>query len=553
MREKLAKKMLVFAVLVCVMFGMSIPVLAEEGDSGIGRVTVADNPADGTLQVWLEYEDDNGNSTALSGGSCFLINEEYVLSNYHIFDLNEIQEGKTIRSAAMERLGLSELKDNDPHLKIKVYANRDMSVTATIHSSVQSQTMDYVAMRLSDKIYDRKPLALGDSSTVTQTQTVNAYGFPVDSIENKEFNTAVDVSATDGSISKLTVGGKADFFEHTAQLNRGNSGGPLVDENKAVIGVNTFTYGNKTDQKYYAVQINANKSVLDTFGISYNNAGEQTVDPGEPVEPIEPVGPSEALVTALRSEITKAKRIDTKAYTDESVKVLNDTIAEAESIANNAQATDAQVTAATADVKEAITSIEEKSGLSPLIIIGIVVLVVIVVVIILIVVFTSGKKKKKKMASASQENIPLPGVPNAKNGPIPPVQNRFVPPYQSEPEGAGETTLLDSGAGETTLLGGASSAYMIRRKNGEKITINSQNFAIGKERRRVNYCISDNTSVSRYHVVITKKGSDYYAVDQKSRNFTFINGVQLSPYQETLLTDRSTLKISDEDFEFRLS
>ena len=88
MREKLAKKMLVFAVLVCVMFGMSIPVLAEEGDSGIGRVTVADNPADGTLQVWLEYEDDNGNSTALSGGSCFLINEEYVLSNYHIFDLN---------------------------------------------------------------------------------------------------------------------------------------------------------------------------------------------------------------------------------------------------------------------------------------------------------------------------------------------------------------------------------------------------------------------------------------------------------------------------------
>ena len=87
--------------------------------------SAAENPADGTLQVWLEYEDDNGNSVALSGGSCFLINEEYVLSNYHIFNLNEeIAPGVTIRSAAMETLGLSELKDNDPHLKIRVYAKR---------------------------------------------------------------------------------------------------------------------------------------------------------------------------------------------------------------------------------------------------------------------------------------------------------------------------------------------------------------------------------------------------------------------------------------------
>ena len=47
----------------------------------------------------------------------------------------------------------------------------------------------------------------------------------------------------------------------------------------------------------------------------------------------------------------------------------------------------------------------------------------------------------------------------------------YAQPYQAEPDGAGETTLLDSGAGETTLLNGAGSAYLIRKKNGEKITI----------------------------------------------------------------------------------
>ena len=319
MGKKLTKKLLVFLTLMCMIIGMNVSVSAETGSTGNTKaISAAENPADGTLQVWLEYEDDNGNSVALSGGSCFLINEEYVLSNYHIFNLNEeIAPGVTIRSAAMETLGLSELKDNDPHLKIRVYANRDMSVLATIHDSVQSQTMDYVAMKLSDKIYDRKPLALGDSSTVQQTQTVNAYGFPEDSIENKEFNTAADVSATDGTISKLTVGGRADFFEHTAQLNHGNSGGPLVDSNKSVIGVNTFTYGNSSDQKYYAVQINAIKSGLDTFGISYINAGAQATtqtpdeeEPEEKEEYINIIENNNTLLLQLVGDILELSKIE---------------------------------------------------------------------------------------------------------------------------------------------------------------------------------------------------------------------------------------------------
>ena len=127
------------------------------------------------------------------------------------------------------------------------------------------------------------------------------------------------------------------------------------------------------------------------------------------------------------------------------------------------------------------------------------------------------------------------------------------PQPQTMPEGAGETTLLDAGAGETTLLSNAGSAYLIRKKNGEKIAVNAQNFKLGKERRKVNYCISDNTSVSRVHCEIVKKGADYYVTDQGATNFTFVNGIQLSPHKETLLSDQSVLKLSDEEFEFHLS
>lgn len=85
MGKKLTKKLLVFLTLMCMIIGMNVSVSAETGSTGNTKaISAAENPADGTLQVWLEYEDDNGNSVALSGGSCFLINEEYVLSNYHM-------------------------------------------------------------------------------------------------------------------------------------------------------------------------------------------------------------------------------------------------------------------------------------------------------------------------------------------------------------------------------------------------------------------------------------------------------------------------------------
>ena len=579
MGQKFIKRLLVLVMAMCMMLTMSVTVLAagEEGTDPIEEDQVqatTDDPTDGILQVYLAYVDDNGTRTLLYGGTCFLINEEYVLSNYHIFNLDEVDNsGVTKREAIMNMLNLDELPNNDPHLKVFVYANRDMSVEATIHESVQSSAMDFVALKLSDKIYDRQPLVLGDSSIMKQQDVVYALGFPSDSIENKEFNTKADVSVVDGTISKVTVREKADVFEHTAPLNSGNSGGPLLNALNEVIGINTFIYGNNVGTKSYTVQINALKSALDTFGIAYtdgvhdraaldggavaSSAGTVNQSGSDDTADTDTEEQNQALLTELNNEISRAKAMDTEGYTEESVQVLNDTIESAEDVAASTDATEAQIQTAIDDVRAAVDGLEEQSGLNIILIAGIgaAVLIIVIIIIVVIVLATSGKKKKANAAGGGN----VPPVP-----PVQPVQNpqpmhqpqMYAPGNGTVPqaEGAGETTLLDSGAGETTLLSGAGGgAYLIRKKNGEKIMITSQNFAIGKERRRVNYCISDNTSVSRFHAVITKKGSDYYIADQKSSNFTFVNGVQLSPYKETLLTDRSTIKLSDEEFEFHLS
>ena len=111
--------------------------------------------------------------------------------------------------------------------------------------------------------------------------------------------------------------------------------------------------------------------------------------------------------------------------------------------------------------------------------------------------------------------------------------------------------MLNDGAGETTVLGNQNAGCtMIRKRNNEKISINKPEFIIGKERRRVDYCISDNNSISRAHAKIKVRAGRCYISDLGSTNCTYVNGVNLSPNQEVILSKGDKIKISDEEFEF---
>ena len=186
-------------------------------------------------------------------------------------------------------------------------------------------------------------------------------------------------------------------------------------------------------------------------------------------------------------------------------------------------------------------------------------------------------KVQKSVASPAQPVVqpqPVMQVPPMQSQPQPTAMQ--VPPMQSQPQPAvtqvppmqtqsqqpvmSETTVLVSPMiGETTVLVNGQLPgqnqmipFLIRRKGNEKISLNKPVFRIGKERSYADYFIGDNTAISRSHANIVSRDGEYYLVDTNSTNHTFLNGQMIQSNVETKLAHGDTIRLANEDFEFKL-
>jgi pSer/pThr/pTyr-binding forkhead associated (FHA) protein len=142
-----------------------------------------------------------------------------------------------------------------------------------------------------------------------------------------------------------------------------------------------------------------------------------------------------------------------------------------------------------------------------------------------------------------------------------PVAQQQQPTYQQPAQSApganfGETSVLSGPAiGETSVLtsqlGATAQPYMIRKKNNEKVIIDKPVYRIGKEKSYVDYFIGDNTAISRSHANIINRDGEYFMVDTNSTNHVYINGAMIPKNTETKISHGDTLKLANEEFEFK--
>ncbi len=115
-----------------------------------------------------------------------------------------------------------------------------------------------------------------------------------------------------------------------------------------------------------------------------------------------------------------------------------------------------------------------------------------------------------------------------------------------------ETTLLVQDGFKSTRLVNISKAFIIRRKNMERVELTKDYFVIGKS-GKCDYTVIGNPAISRQHLVIHNKNNEFYIVDKGSTNRTNLNGITIDYNREYRIGDGDVLKIADEFFDFKIS
>jgi len=216
---------------------------------------------------------------------------KYIVTNGHVveqayawpkglddpFDY-EAKNGISFEKALKEKTGksLSQLKMK---AEIRVYfsqSSNDYSVPEVVYFSGPSEK-DIAILKLEEPTNKRIALLIKNSDQVQVGEEATALGFPgvSDNVQDPEtINHGVDdVTVTKGIVSKRVKpnGRDYDSFQMDASINHGNSGGPLVDKNGYVIGMNTL--GNAKDSNMnYAIVSNEIIDVLNAERIGYQTS-----------------------------------------------------------------------------------------------------------------------------------------------------------------------------------------------------------------------------------------------------------------------------------------
>ena len=182
-------------------------------------------------------------SGAIASG--FFINENTFITNYHVTSELDVESANI------------EMKNGE---------------TFSVRKIMKEYNSVDLAILLTDS-YSTHRLQLEEKNLPGNNDEVYSIGNPTDNRQKVDY-----FKMTKGRIRKITEDDwfydnekedehKALVIRHTAMIKPGNSGGPLLNKEGKVIGINTFFYD---DSLNYAVHVNELIRILKNNGIEYN-------------------------------------------------------------------------------------------------------------------------------------------------------------------------------------------------------------------------------------------------------------------------------------------
>ena len=176
--------------------------------------------------------------TNRSFGSGFFVNSRTILTNRHV-----------IENASRVKIG---------NKLIGAYSARIIAVS-------QTQSQDFALLDVGRDIGDPLPF----TEQINRNDKVYAWGYPGIILSNINWNGIPEVVSTSGEINVIR-NGATNIIVHSAKVSPGNSGGPLINENGCVVGVNTLLLGDKTGLYYISYASSDIISFINMYGIKYS-------------------------------------------------------------------------------------------------------------------------------------------------------------------------------------------------------------------------------------------------------------------------------------------
>ncbi|MBF1021847.1 MAG: trypsin-like peptidase domain-containing protein [Lachnospiraceae bacterium] len=162
--------------------------------------------------------------------------------------------------------------------ELRVYYDKNDYEEAFVEAHGDTDKQDLAILKLREGTSKRSPLPLQIPNEDMVGDTVYAVGFPGNAdngLTGASRWGESDVTVTKGSVSRFVAasGTGVERIQMDAVIQHGNSGGPLVTEAGAVIGVNTNGVGKDGEESYYAISTTEVVNLLDKANVPYEMEG----------------------------------------------------------------------------------------------------------------------------------------------------------------------------------------------------------------------------------------------------------------------------------------
>ena len=219
-------------------------------------------------------------------GTGFAVGEEgkdsdIFLTNWHVVANN----GETPNA----EIKLWILQENCPIDDRTLEPDPSLSITCKVLKTTTGYP-DYAIIQATEPISGYEALPLLPSEEVLDGTKVYALGYPAVVGDASASHYGIDdITSTDGIVSQHMQYALADntwVLMHTAKISGGNSGGPLITQKGAVVGLNTYGFGEYEENmdRYCAVYVDYAIEGLEELGLTYTLFDEGTVQKEEPEE-----------------------------------------------------------------------------------------------------------------------------------------------------------------------------------------------------------------------------------------------------------------------------